>query len=121
MKIIDYLYLNIYTFYEKKFKSDINEIYAISILVLLCFLHIIFYNKVIDFLGYHNYSFFLNKMRVIIIFILLYAFFGYRYGFLIPINELKEIKYFKNVLLTNKIYLLYLAFFFIGLIILLVK
>lgn len=117
MKYIDFLYLIVYSFYKRKFKSDITCIYAISVIVLLFFLHLILFNKIIEPKGFLKGIFPLNKQSIIIVFLILYSLFSIRYILILPFEKLNERKKIKNEKLVRKIYFIYLILFFVALII----
>lgn len=113
MFLLDKIYSSVYFIYRDRFKSDIPGIYAGLAIALMIFLHFLFVKKLLEI--FNLLSFELNKLYIIIIFLILYGVIGLRYGYFFKVNEVKE-----NQLIRFNYLLLYVFLFLLILICLLI-
>lgn len=87
---IDILYYKIYVVYKENFKSDIPGIYSVSFIVLLIFLHLLLFHKLMKLI-IPNFVFIdFTKEVTIIIIMFLYLLLGLRYLFFFEPKKIEQ-------------------------------
>jgi len=114
MIFIDKIYFRVYKAYKDRFKSDISEFYAVSYVIVMPVLHILFVLKILTLCGIEIDTRKYSKLQKVGAVIGLYAIFGIRYYFFFdPVKFEKKYGFSQNYMPIIIYTLLFLVSFFI--------